>query len=257
VLINPGQTVFAPLGPSSGECFDGVGQGCGNTGWIFSEFEIEASGTYELVFGVSNWSDSALDSALAFDGLLIGGSVIGDGSAPTQPLLPIDIQPDGTFLFEFTVDEPQQPVFIDPVVSVGYTYEILGGPLLITEAWFGDVGDADGFQLWGWDGDGYDTFLTDIMAETWYQFASPVSRFQLLGIDPDLGLDPLDTNAFVTGLKFNGTGLVNMSMQAVTLDIPGGPNGIIPEPATWAMMIVGFGAVGFSARLRRGRATQV
>jgi hypothetical protein len=31
------------------------------------------------------------------------------------------------------------------------------------------------------------------------------------------------------------------------------PNGVIPEPATWAMMIAGFGLVGFAAR-RRSRA---
>ena len=30
-------------------------------------------------------------------------------------------------------------------------------------------------------------------------------------------------------------------------------NSVVPEPATWAMLIVGFGAVGFAARRRRGQ----
>jgi hypothetical protein len=35
------------------------------------------------------------------------------------------------------------------------------------------------------------------------------------------------------------------------------PGGVIPEPATWAMMISGFGLVGFAARRRRGAAAIV
>ncbi len=252
VTILPG-TTFAPLGGDSGDCFD---DGCGNTGWIFSQYTVQTSGTYELSFGVTNWDDTAYDSALAFDGLLIGGSVIGDGSSPTQPLLPVDLEEDGTFLFEFTVDEPEQQVFVDPIVSVGYTYEMVDGPLLFSEVWIKSVGDADGFQLYGWNDmtNAYDIFITDLLEETWYEFDDPLARFQLLGIDPDLGLDPLDTNAFVTGFKFTGTGDVAMSMKAVTQFVPGNPNGVIPEPATWAMMLIGFGAVGFSARKRRTRA---
>jgi hypothetical protein len=31
------------------------------------------------------------------------------------------------------------------------------------------------------------------------------------------------------------------------------PNGAVPEPATWAMMLLGFGAAGFAIRRRRAR----
>lgn len=38
---------------------------------------------------------------------------------------------------------------------------------------------------------------------------------------------------------------------------PGGNNGVVPEPATWLMLIAGFGLVGLSMRRRRDAATEV
>jgi len=40
--------------------------------------------------------------------------------------------------------------------------------------------------------------------------------------------------------------------DSVTVVIPGAVPGAVPEPATWAMMLLGFGAIGFSVRRRRG-----
>jgi hypothetical protein len=37
----------------------------------------------------------------------------------------------------------------------------------------------------------------------------------------------------------------------------GGINSAVPEPTTWAMMLVGFGAVGYSMRKRPSRKTQL
>jgi hypothetical protein len=56
---------WAPLGPSSGTCY---GPGCGYTGWWQSSYTISAPGAYQLVFGVTNWADTAYDSGLAFSG---------------------------------------------------------------------------------------------------------------------------------------------------------------------------------------------
>jgi hypothetical protein len=72
-----GAPVWSPLGASSsGTCF---GPGCGYTGWIQSTFAIPTTGNYEVVFGVTNFSDTIFDSGLAFDGLAIGGTPIGPG----------------------------------------------------------------------------------------------------------------------------------------------------------------------------------
>jgi hypothetical protein len=69
-----GSTEFAGLGDSSGDCYRGFGQGCGNTGWIVAKYTIQTAGNYQLLFGVSNVGDEAFDSALAFDfGAGIGG----------------------------------------------------------------------------------------------------------------------------------------------------------------------------------------
>lgn len=73
-VLNDGNTVgfkvagtdWAPLGYSSGICWDGANT-CGPTGWIKSSYSITTTGSYYLEFGVINWGDEAYDSALAFD----------------------------------------------------------------------------------------------------------------------------------------------------------------------------------------------
>ncbi|MDR2012447.1 MAG: NF038132 family protein [Rhodanobacter sp.] len=69
-------TVWSPLGSSSGDCF---GSGCGHTGWVHVTYPLPATGTYQLEFGVANWSDASLHSGLAFDGATLGQDV------PNQP----------------------------------------------------------------------------------------------------------------------------------------------------------------------------
>jgi hypothetical protein len=51
---------------------------------------------------------------------------------------------------------------------------------------------------------------------------------------------------------------INIADGPVGLDQPNGPSApsAVPEPATWAMMLVGFGAVGFASRRSR-RKTQL
>lgn len=65
-----GNTYWAPLGPSSGQCWE-EGTSCGYTGWVVSDFTAPtkdfATGSYFLQVGVSNWGDAALQSGIAFD----------------------------------------------------------------------------------------------------------------------------------------------------------------------------------------------
>ena len=85
VPIIGGAPAWSALGPDSGRCFSG---GCGYTGWVQSNYQIAAAGNYILEFGVTNWSDTAYDSGLAFDGITIGGVVIGDpGNNVPEPAM--------------------------------------------------------------------------------------------------------------------------------------------------------------------------
>jgi hypothetical protein len=70
--IQPG-TDWAPLGSSSGACYS---TGCGNTGWVESDYSITTAGTYKLILGVTNWADQIYDSGMAFDGATIAGTPI-------------------------------------------------------------------------------------------------------------------------------------------------------------------------------------
>ncbi len=77
--IIPGGPIWSPLGGSSGSCWD---TGCGYTDWIQAAYTIAAAGNYALQFGTVNWSDTAFDSGMAFDGATIAGTPIGQDPSP-------------------------------------------------------------------------------------------------------------------------------------------------------------------------------
>jgi len=83
VTIVPGGPAWFPLGGSSGDCWS---TGCGYTGWVESNYTIALTGDYVLEFGVVNWSDTAYDSGMAFDGITVGG----------KPIDPIDVPEPAT-----------------------------------------------------------------------------------------------------------------------------------------------------------------
>ncbi|WP_339582219.1 NF038132 family protein [Aquabacterium sp. G14] len=84
VTIIAGGPSWSPLGGSSGSCYS---SGCGYTGWVQSNYEIATAGNYVLEFGVTNWSDTAYDSGLAFDGITVGGVVIGEPAQVSEPAI--------------------------------------------------------------------------------------------------------------------------------------------------------------------------
>lgn len=76
------------------------------------------------------------------------------------------------------------------------------------------------------------------------------SGFSAFGFSGIL-FDEVHIQSQLGDVAFNEGGLDAMTLDALAF---GGPiGGVIPEPSTWAMMILGFGLVGLSAR-RRGQA---
>lgn len=239
VPIIPNQTVWSPLGGSSGGCFSA---GCGQTGWIGSSYTVNQADTYQLVFGVTNFGDGGVDSGLAFSGLLLDGLVIGDGSSAESPLLPTEMGSGGEFVFEF-VATPGTPVFIDPFIAVGYDYTLNTPGNAFVDLILPNVGDGV-FTVSGLDGMG-GAFSDTVTAGMTYSFASGVTAFSVAGIEVSAGLDPADPSAFVTGLTFLNPGTVSVSQSPVSVFVAAP----VPEPSTYALMALGL--LGVAAMSRR------
>jgi len=76
------------------------------------------------------------------------------------------------------------------------------------------------------------------------------SRFTLVTDGPQLFTGSIDTPVFKTGTfaltQFAGAGQYSLTITNLDAAAPA-----VPEPATWAMLISGFGLVGASMRRRR------
>ena len=85
------------------------------------------------------------------------------------------------------------------------------------------------------------------MAEGLFPTISFYSGFRAFGFS-GLLFDEVHLQSQPGDFAFNEGGFDAMALDALAV---GGPMGAIPEPATWAMMILGFGFVGAAARRRR------
>lgn len=191
------------------------------------------------------------------------GAVLADGSSPAAPLMPSapPTAEDPGYHFEFEI-LPNQRMFVDPIVSVGYDFEVAaGGPNILT-ALLPDLGDADGYLIYLLSdlvhpyltgvGAGGSPFLVDFSA------LGGVSGFRVAGIHPSIGLDPSNTNAFVTGLTFDVASAtqVRLTQTPITFDTDNPPPSGVPEPTSWAMLLAGFGMLGGVLRRRSAVAIQ-
>jgi hypothetical protein len=174
---------------------------------------------------IGDRSDSTLDTTVYI-------ATLGEpGSNPAIPVLPSNGLPDenGTFNFEIFINgdglgtDFTQPIWIDPVVAIGYTYAIAEGSNFsgVVMPDLAIIDDPNGYELWLWNGTDF-VFHSNILSGDSFDFTTldpnGVDRFQIRGVDAALELDPLNPKAFPTGIVFNNFGLVKLSMTPIIED---------------------------------------
>jgi hypothetical protein len=191
---------------------------------------VASANTFTII--LADASDSVLDTTVYLSSFFAedNGGGASDGDSEFEPLLPSNPPNPETGAFEIEIpdDVPVGTIiWIDPPVSVGYEYSIVNSAFgSFTAPSLATVADLDGYLLTV----GLDTLAIsagqtiDFLSE----FGLNPTFFTLTGINPSLGLDPADTNAFPSGVSFTTvTGSVSVTMTPITENIAP-----IPLPAT-------------------------
>ncbi len=214
-----------------------------NAGDDINFFTLPGSRT-AAVLDLQNTSNVSLDTPGLWV-LNIRNGEIGDGSSAEAPLLPEIVQEDG-WHFDFNIDLNQR-IFIDPLLAVGYDYIVDSGPNFASVILPTVAGDTDGYDIVDADGN----FLGHVNAGDEFFFGGlGVSQFGVRDIDIAAGLDPADTNAFLTALTFVDAGTVQMRQLPVTLFVP--DQGNVPEPGSFVLLGAGIASLVL-VRRRRGK----
>ena len=144
------------------------------------------------------------------------------------------------YSFNFSVDQ-SITYYIDPTVATGYIYKTGSGNPNFASVGLPDIGNPNPYDLYLWNGSAF-VFDTMLAADTLFDFAAGgVSEFEVLGIDPSLGLDPNNTTAFITALTFEGSGSFTGTMTPITTNVP--------EPGSLMLLVsslLGFGLIRHS-----------
>jgi uncharacterized membrane protein len=147
---------------------------------------------------------------------------------------------NGAYTFDVVV-VPSVPIFIDPLVAIGYDYAIGAG-----DPFFGSVrlpiGIGDSLYTLIVGGQSFTLAGGDLFDFTTHGFANGVAAFEVGGIEVDAGLDPANPLAFATELTFLGSGRFTGTMTPIAVSVP--------EPDSLALFGLAFTALILCRRRR-------
>lgn len=210
-------------------------------------------GVYDVTMGLQDFVTVAAGATFNYTTSTLFGNAVpqAPGSTEALPLLPDNIGPDGGFQFDISAELfniPQTIVWIDPVIAVGYTYEVTSGQTFsgVTAPSFGTVPDADQTYTLSYTSAVNGAVMATIMSGDTFLFDAldAVTTFNLTGIDTGLALDPANQQAFATGISLflNGNlGNVNLSQTPITFDTVS--VAAVPLPAAAWLMLLGLGGL--------------
>ena len=161
------------------------------------------------------------------------------GAGFDNPFMPDEINEDGGFVFHVEVN-PDDRFFFDPIVAIGYEFDVVGAEVTSVQAPVLPGGD-DQFDLV------IGSIIQSITGGVPSSLTPPASVFSILGIDPGEGLDPADPLAFNVGFTFNTMGPITLTMTPIIMQTD-----MIPEPSTFVMFLL-LGGVGLAAHGRSRR----
>ncbi|MCZ8119373.1 MAG: HAF repeat/PEP-CTERM domain-containing protein, partial [Microcystis sp. LE18-22.4A] len=179
------------------------------TGWTLISAQAISADGLTVVGGGRNPSGNTEAWIARLD-----GEPVPPGTTPTNPLLPTPnpSNPDG-FIFSGVIVGNNgfgttNPIYFDPIVSVGYDYAVTGGPLFASVLIPNALPQGDSNFILELPGFGN----YSLVAGTTFNLlgVNPLgfSDFRISDIDPAEMLDPTNPTAFVTGLTFTAAGTV-------------------------------------------------
>ena len=211
--------------------------------------------TYSLSFMVTDTGDSSFDSAV----FLAANSVSFPGGSPENPLIPPPpATPQDPWVFPPVLVTPGQTFWFDPLVSIGYIFNIASSsattlfdsftpPILP----FNDASTP--YQLYSDGGacstnpDNYSTLIGSATPGLLFDFTTDLTCFAIKGISEENLLDPINTNAFVWGATFTAQATVNVTQLPITTDFNPPASSSVPAPVP---VLGGAAVLGSLRRLR-------
>ena len=149
-------------------------------------------------------------------------------------------------IFEFnTPVTAGTPISIDPQAATGFIYDIGAGDPNFASVELPAVQQPQPIRSLFVEWVSSFVFDTTLDPNTVFDFGgNGVSEFEILGIASSVGLNPNSATDFVTTLTFEGSGTFTGTMTPVIS---------VPEPSTWAMMLLGLAGLGFAGSRRAMR----